>query len=61
VEKGQLVATMADAFGRTTDMLMAPEAGTVAASFTDPRRERGGMIVRIIYTRDDPACAFGCP
>ncbi len=61
VEKGQLVATMADAFGRTTDMLMAPEAGTIAAAFTDPRRDRGSTIVRIIYMKDDPACAFGCP
>lgn len=61
VEKGQLVATMADAFGRVTDTLLAPESGVVAAAMTDPRRERGGMIVRILHLKDDPECAFGCP
>lgn len=61
VEKGQLVATMADAFGRVTDTLLAPESGVVAAAMTDPRRERGGMIVRILHMKDDPECAFGCP
>jgi hypothetical protein len=61
VEKGQTVATMADAFGRVTDTLLAPESGVIAAAFTDPRRERDGMIVRIIHTRDEPECAFGCP
>ncbi len=61
VEKGQTIATMADAFGRVTDMLLAPETGVIASIFTDPRRERGGMIARIILMSDDPACAYGCP
>lgn len=61
VEKGQLVATMADAFGRVTGTLLAPESGVVAAAMTDPRRERGGMILRILHMKDDPECAFGCP
>lgn len=61
VEKGQTIATMADAFGRVTDTLLAPETGVIAAAFTDPRRERGGMIARIIHMSDDPACAYGCP
>lgn len=61
VEKGQLVATMADAFGRVTDTLAAPESGVIAAALTDPRLERDGTIVRIIHMSDDPACEFGCP
>jgi predicted deacylase len=61
VTAGQPVATMADAFGRVTDTLLASETGVVAAAFTDPRRERGGMIVRIIHWKEDPDCALGCP
>lgn len=61
VEKGQPVATMADAFGRVTDTLLAPESGVIASAFTDPRRARDAMIVRIIHMQDDPECEYGCP
>lgn len=61
VEKGETVATMADAFGRVTDTLVAPVSGVIASAFTDPRLGRDTMIVRIIHMNDDPACAYGCP
>jgi hypothetical protein len=61
VEKDQTIATMADAFGRVTDTLVAPESGVIAAAFTDPRRDRGDTIARIIHMSDDPKCEFGCP
>ena len=60
VEKGQVIATISDAFGRETDRIAAPVAGRISTIFTDPRRERGGMIVRIIQMSDDPKCALGC-
>ncbi|WP_310497016.1 succinylglutamate desuccinylase/aspartoacylase family protein [Sandarakinorhabdus sp.] len=60
VTKGQAVAVMTDAFGRVTDAITAPLAGRISSSFTDPRREQGGMIVRIVWWNPDPACAGGC-
>ncbi len=61
VEEGQTIATMADAFGRVTDTLLAPRSGTIASAFTDPRRERGSLIVRIIWQNEAPECRYGCP
>jgi uncharacterized protein len=60
VAKGQPIATLSDAFGRVTDTIMAPVAGRINTSFTDPRRERGAMIARIVWWSDDPKCAAGC-
>lgn len=60
VAKGQVIATMNDAFGREIARIAAPVGGRISTSFTDPRRERGGMIVRIIHNSDDPKCAAGC-
>ena len=60
VTSGQVIAVMTDAFGRRTETITAPVAGRISTSFTDPRRERGGMIVRIIHNSDDPKCAIGC-
>jgi predicted deacylase len=60
VTKGQVIAIMADAFGRRTETITAPVAGRISTRFTDPRRERGDMIVRIIHNSDDPKCAMGC-
>ncbi|WP_439532189.1 succinylglutamate desuccinylase/aspartoacylase family protein [Polymorphobacter sp.] len=61
VEQGQPVASISDAFGRTTDTLVAPQAGIISSSVTDPRVERGSTLVRILYSSPDPACAYGCP
>jgi len=60
VAKGQPIATISDAFGQVTDTITAPVGGRINTSFTDPRRERGGMIVRIVYWSDDAKCAEGC-
>lgn len=60
VVKGQVIATLSDAFGRETDRITAPVSGRISTIFTDPRRERGGMIARIIHTSDAPECADGC-
>jgi hypothetical protein len=60
VAKGQMVATMEDAFGRVTNTLVAPLAGRISSSFTDPRRDKGDTIVRIIFMSEDPKCVDGC-
>ncbi len=60
VTKGQPIATISDAFGRITDTIAAPRAGVVNTVFTDPRREAGSVVARIVYWSDDPACRDGC-
>lgn len=60
VTNGQDIAILSDAFGRVTDRITAPVTGRISTIFTDPRRERGGMIARIISKSDDPQCAAGC-
>lgn len=60
VAAGDVVATMADSFGRVTDTITAPVAGRISSSFTDPRRDKGDTVVRIILMSDDPKCAAGC-
>ena len=60
VTQGQVIAVMTDAFGRRTETIVAPVTGRISTSFTDPRRERGSMIVRIIHNSNDPKCAMGC-
>ena len=60
VAKGDEIAILSDAFGRVTDRITAPVSGRISTIFTDPRRDRGDMIVRIITNSDDPKCAMGC-
>lgn len=60
VTKGQPVATISDAFGRITDTVAAPRDGRVNTIATDPRRQRGGMLMRIVWWSEDPKCAMGC-
>ena len=60
VAKDEEVAILSDAFGRITDRIFAPVAGRIVTIFTDPRRERGGTIVRILFNSDAPECAMGC-
>lgn len=55
VTKGQKVATMADPFGRIIETLTAPESGRVSTIATDPRRDPGDSLMRILYTAPTPA------
>lgn len=48
VEKGQHVATLYDPFGRELGRYKAPHDGWVLAVATDPLREPGTMLVRIL-------------
>lgn len=48
VEKGQLVAIIVDPFGQEVRRYFAPHEGRVLAIATDPLREAGAMLVRIL-------------
>ena len=60
VVEGQRLATIADPFGRTIATVVAPRAGRIVSSFTDPRRDPGSLIARIVFWNPDPKCADGC-
>ena len=60
VAAGQLLATIADPFGRTVATVTAPRAGTIVSTFTDPRRDPGGLIARLVFWNPDPKCVDGC-
>jgi predicted deacylase len=60
VAKGQPIVTVADPFGRVIETVTAPVAGRVNSVATNPLREPGDMVVRIVYHSDDPKCAAGC-
>jgi uncharacterized protein len=60
VAKGQVVATISDAFGRTVETLTAPASGRVHTVATTPLRDPGDMLLRILFANDDPKCAAGC-
>lgn len=60
VTKDQVIATISDPFGRTVETIRAPESGRVNTIATDPLRDAGSMVLRIVYQSDDPACREGC-
>lgn len=60
IAKGQPLAIITDAFGRTIATVLAPVAGRINTIATDPRRERGDMIARIVFWDEDPKCRDGC-
>ncbi len=60
VGKGQPLAVVRDPFGRVVDTVVAPRAGRIVSSFTDPRRDPGSLIARIVFWNDDAKCAEGC-
>lgn len=60
VEKDQLIATVSDPFGRIIEAIHAPVAGKINTLATDPTREPGDMVVRIIWWSKDPKCKDGC-
>lgn len=60
VTAGQVVATLSDSFGRTTETYTAPQTGIVASIPTTPIREPGDMVIRIGYHDPNPECVNGC-
>ena len=60
VTKGDVVATISDAFGRVIETIRAPESGRVNTVVTDPLHDPGDMLLRIVFWSADPACAMGC-
>lgn len=50
VTKGQTVATIADAFGTVIETLTAPVSGRVSTIATDPLRDPGDSLMRILFT-----------
>jgi hypothetical protein len=60
VTAGQVVGTLRDSFGRTTETYTAPVSGIVSSIPTNPIREPGDMVMRIGYHDPNPACVNGC-
>jgi uncharacterized protein len=60
VKKGDVVATIADPFGRIVETIRAPESGRINTIATDPLRDPGDMVMRIVFLSDDPKCREGC-
>ena len=60
VTKGAVVATISDAFGRVVEEVRAPETGRVNTLATDPLRNPGDMLLRILVWSTDPKCTAGC-
>jgi len=60
VTKGQPIAHIADSFGRVIETIAAPQTGRINTIATDPRRDAGDMVVRIVWWDPDPGCALGC-
>ena len=57
---GQPIATIADSFGRITETVTAAESGRINTIATDPRRDAGDMVARIVWWDTEPKCALGC-
>ena len=60
VTAGQMLGTLTDSFGRTTETYTAPLSGIVSTIPTNPIREPGDMVMRIGYHDPNPACVNGC-
>jgi predicted deacylase len=60
VTKGQALATIADPFGKVIETVVAPVSGRINTIATDPRRDAGDMVARIVWWDSDPKCALGC-
>lgn len=60
VVAGQPVARQLDLFGDPIATYAAPEDGRVLSIATDPVREPGAMLVRLLRQEPDGACAAGC-
>lgn len=60
VEEGEVIAVSRDSFGRIIKRYKAPVSGHVAAITTDPLREEGSLIIRILTTNKSKSCRNGC-
>ena len=60
VVAGQPVARQVDLFGDPVASYAAPDDGRVLSVATDPVREPGAMLLRILRESSDPACVAGC-
>jgi len=60
VKKGDEVAVSTDAFGRIVKRYTAPVGGTVVVVSTDPMRDAGALIIRILTTNKRRSCRNGC-
>jgi uncharacterized protein len=60
VKQGQEIGTITDGFGRIVEHVVAPVAGRISMLPTDPRRDRGDTMARIIHMSNAPECAQGC-
>lgn len=60
VKAGQELALQRNGFGEIVARYTAPEDGRVASLATDPVREPGSLLVRLIRHNPDIACRDGC-
>ncbi|BEV71879.1 MULTISPECIES: succinylglutamate desuccinylase/aspartoacylase family protein [unclassified Paludibacterium] len=60
VVKGQKIAVQRDAFGKVLKTYFAPENGRVLSIGTDPLREPGGLLVRLLLQNPAAECKLGC-
>lgn len=60
VSKGQLLAIQRNGFGDIIERYYAPSDGHVLSIATDPLREPGSMIVRLLIQNPDAECSLGC-
>lgn len=60
VKSGQLLAVQRNGFGDVVARYTAPFDGRVASVGTDPLREPGALLVRLIRVNTEPSCKDGC-
>ncbi|MBP7916955.1 MAG: succinylglutamate desuccinylase/aspartoacylase family protein [Arenimonas sp.] len=60
VTSGQLLAVQRNGFGDVVARYTAPFDGRVASIGTDPLREPGALLVRLIRVNAEPSCKDGC-
>lgn len=60
VSKDEVIAESRDAFGRVIQRYTSPVDGYVASVATDPLREEGSLIIRILAMNKSKTCKNGC-
>jgi predicted deacylase len=56
VKAGQEIATVTNAFGDVLARVVSPRSGHVLSIATDPRRDQGEMLVRLIRWSETGVC-----